>query len=99
MPAVTDAPEGLGFGNRTVAVHLLRGVLGFAALASPRARLLRRQAVERATGGFYRSVPTRVVLHKALFPAPNAGLGCAVLKELKMQFSRARLLLHDGNWN
>ena len=32
MPAVTDAPKGLGFGNRTVAVHLLRGVLGFAAL-------------------------------------------------------------------
>ena len=32
MPAVTDAPEGLGFGNRTVAMHLLRGVLGFAAL-------------------------------------------------------------------
>lgn len=32
MPAVTDAPEDLGFGNRTVALHLLRGVLGFAAL-------------------------------------------------------------------
>jgi len=33
MQAVTDAPEGLGFGNRTVTLHLLRGVLGFAALA------------------------------------------------------------------
>ena len=33
MPAVTDAPAGLGFGNRTVALHLLRGVLGFSALA------------------------------------------------------------------
>lgn len=32
MSAVTDAPVGLGFGNRTVALHLLRGVLGFAAL-------------------------------------------------------------------
>ena len=32
MPAVTDAPEDLSFGNRTVALHLLRGVFGFAAL-------------------------------------------------------------------
>ena len=32
MQAVTDVPEGLGFGNRTVTLHLLRGVLGFAAL-------------------------------------------------------------------
>ena len=32
MSAVTNAPVGLGFGNRTVALHLLRGVLGFAAL-------------------------------------------------------------------
>ena len=32
MPAVTDAPDDLSFSNRTVALHLLRGVLGFAAL-------------------------------------------------------------------
>ena len=33
MPAVTAAPENLGFGSRTVALHLLRGLLGFTALA------------------------------------------------------------------